>query len=150
LLTVSAFIVSPADHDGGEGNLEILPCGFIGELVVGGSQVALGYLKRKEQTEAAFCNHADYGRLYRTGDKARMLPDGTIECLGRIAFGQVKLRGQRIELQEVEKAAAKTSGCRVAVADVVEGNSYYFVLLNLVKLPDNRSGTPVADGFLRI
>lgn len=93
--TVSAFIVrAKSEDDPQNSGIELLQIGEEGELAVGGYQLADGYLKRKEQTDAAFVYHSEYGRLYRTGDKARMDSDGRIYCLGRISSGQVKLRGQ--------------------------------------------------------
>ncbi|KAK4495598.1 hypothetical protein PRZ48_012866 [Zasmidium cellare] len=122
LETVSAFVVKIPDENSSQSPaLEILKLGEEGELAVGGHQLADGYLNREEQTKAAFVEHPEYGLLYRTGDRARMLPDGKLECLGRISNGQVKLRGQRIELGEVEHAASRTSGCRDVVAEVIQG-----------------------------
>lgn len=92
LETVSAFIIPPAsDH---ADSTSILLVGEEGELAVGGHQLADGYLNRDEQTKAAFFQHSQYGRLYRTGDRARLTDEGKLECLGRISSGQVKLRGQ--------------------------------------------------------
>ncbi|KAG7285680.1 non-ribosomal peptide synthetase nps2 [Staphylotrichum longicolle] len=91
LATVSAFILKIPDEDSTNPEVKALPRGEIGELAVGGYQLADGYLNRLEQTSSAFID-TPYGRLYRTGDKAKMLPDGTLECLGRISDGQVKLR----------------------------------------------------------
>jgi non-ribosomal peptide synthetase component F len=90
--TVSAFIISIGEDK--SGNSDILPIGSEGELAIGGYQLADCYLNRPEQTEAAFFEHPQYGRLYRTGDRARLTEAGMLECLGRIAGGQVKLRGQ--------------------------------------------------------
>lgn len=93
--TVSAFILRPPRDEGSnDSNTDILPLGEEGELAVGGHQLADGYLNREEQTRAVFVQHPEYGRLYRTGDKARLLPDGKLECLGRMSSGQIKLRGQ--------------------------------------------------------
>lgn len=93
--TVSAFIVKPLETDGdANAQPEIVGIGEEGELAVGGYQLADGYLNRPEQTRAAFVQHERYGILYRTGDRARMTSVDTIECLGRISSGQVKLRGQ--------------------------------------------------------
>ena len=79
-----------------------LPIGVTGELYIGGLGVARGYLNRPELTAAKFIpNPLPNGKLYKTGDKARYLPNGNIEFLGRID-NQVKLRGFRIELGEVE------------------------------------------------
>ena len=79
--------------------------GDAGDLYIGGDGLALGYLKRPELTAERFIEHplAGEGRLYRTGDRARELPDGTIEFLGRLD-DQVKIRGHRVELGEVEAA----------------------------------------------
>ncbi|KAK4987719.1 hypothetical protein LTR66_007530 [Elasticomyces elasticus] len=122
LSTVSTYIMKPQDP---ASNVmcepAVVPVGQIGELIIGGHQLAQGYLNRESQTTTAFLRSDRYGPLYRTGDKARLLPDGSVECLGRIAAGQVKLRGQRVELGEIEETAGKTAGCRSAVAVVVSG-----------------------------
>lgn len=130
LSTVSAFVIAPADASSKNNDFSIVPWGDMGELAVGGHQLADGYLNRQEQTDSAFLETDKYGRVYRTGDKARFLPDGTIECLGRIQAGQVKLRGQRVELGEIEQAASKSPGCRIAVASVIEGILVLFCLVD--------------------
>ncbi|KAM3512625.1 hypothetical protein MY11210_003719 [Beauveria gryllotalpidicola] len=118
LETVSCFIIKPAADDYDSTSFDILPAGHVGELAVGGHQLASGYLNDELKTNKAFIE-SPYGRVYRTGDKAKMNQDGTLECLGRISDGQVKLRGQRIELGEIEHAALKTSGCHGATARVI-------------------------------
>lgn len=127
--TVSAFIMA-IDLEGNvsPNDLEILPLGQIGELVVGGSQLADGYINRPDENAKAFIDSPRYGRLYRTGDKARLLPSGEIECFGRISNGQVKLRGQRIELGEIEHVICKAPSVRSAVAIVSGGSLAAFVL----------------------
>ncbi|KAF7548269.1 hypothetical protein G7Z17_g7166 [Cylindrodendrum hubeiense] len=117
--TVSCFIVEEAEPEASEPQFKILPQGEIGELAVGGYQLATGYINRPDQTSSVFIQ-TPYGRVYRTGDKARLRSDGILECLGRISDGQVKLRGQRLELGEVEQAVLRTSGCHSAVAAVVK------------------------------
>ncbi|SEO94846.1 surfactin family lipopeptide synthetase A [Flavobacterium sp. CF108] len=84
---------------------KIQSVGVKGELLIGGIQVAKGYLNKPELTSQKFINNPfnkkDKYKLYKTGDMARWLPDGNIEYLGRID-GQIKLRGNRIELGEIE------------------------------------------------
>jgi natural product biosynthesis luciferase-like monooxygenase protein/amino acid adenylation domain-containing protein len=77
-----------------------LPAGVPGELVIGGAGVARGYLNRPDLTSEKFIS-TSLGRVYKSGDTARFLPDGRIEYLGR-ADGQVKVRGYRVELGEIE------------------------------------------------
>ncbi|TDC91352.1 non-ribosomal peptide synthetase [Actinomadura sp. 7K507] len=78
-----------------------LPPGVPGELCVAGDGVSLGYPARPDLTAERFGDHPRHGRFYRTGDQARVRHDGALELLGR-ADRQVKLRGHRIELGEVE------------------------------------------------
>ncbi|MEH1015823.1 amino acid adenylation domain-containing protein [Micromonospora sp. CPCC 206060] len=78
-----------------------LPPGVPGELCIAGAGVGAGYLNRPELTAERFGEHPDYGRFYRTGDIARLRHDGVLELSGR-TDRQVKLRGHRIELDEVE------------------------------------------------
>ncbi|KIW17100.1 hypothetical protein PV08_04291 [Exophiala spinifera] len=89
-----------------------------GELAVAG-QLADGYLNRPDHNEDAFVDLPGYGPIYKTGDRAVCLQDGTLEILGRISSGQVKIRGQRVELGEIEEVASKTNGVRLAIALVV-------------------------------
>ncbi len=85
--------------------LNPVPIGITGELHIGGVGLAKGYLNNPELTTEKFIphpfNNKPGARLYKTGDKARYLPDGNIEFLGRIDY-QVKIRGFRIELGEIE------------------------------------------------
>ncbi|MGD3108655.1 amino acid adenylation domain-containing protein [Streptomyces sp. YGL11-2] len=92
------------------------PVGVAGELCIGGVGVARGYLDRPELTAEKFVPDpfVPGGRLYRTGDLARWLADGTLEYLGRID-GQVKIRGNRVELGEVAGALRAVPGVRDAL-----------------------------------
>jgi amino acid adenylation domain-containing protein len=83
---------------------ELLPVGSIGEICIAGSGLARGYLNKAELTKEKFVqNPFAEGRMYKTGDLGRWLPDGSIEFAGR-KDDQVKIRGYRIELVEVENA----------------------------------------------
>jgi len=85
-------------------NLNPVPNGVPGELCIGGDGLAVGYFNRDELTAEKFIpNPFGAGRIYKTGDLARYLPDGDIECLGRNDH-QVKVRGYRMELGEIESA----------------------------------------------
>jgi thioester reductase-like protein len=79
-----------------------LPPGAVGEAWIGGASLAIGYSNRPDLTEQVFIQ-TSFGRMYRTGDMARWRHDGQLIVLGRID-GQVKLRGQRVELGEIEQA----------------------------------------------
>ena len=91
-----------------DGHLRPLPVGVPGELLIGGDGVTRGYLNRRELTDDRFVPNPFRGakeqrRLYRTGDLVTWRPDGRIDFLGRLDH-QVKIRGHRIELDEVELA----------------------------------------------
>ncbi|MCP4219266.1 MAG: amino acid adenylation domain-containing protein, partial [bacterium] len=92
----------------------LLPVGIAGELCLGGRGLAKGYFKRDALNEEKFItnsfspgtSHHSHHRIYRTGDRARWLPDGNIEFLGRIDQ-QIKIRGFRVEPGEIKNRLAK-------------------------------------------
>jgi amino acid adenylation domain-containing protein len=100
---------------------DLAPPGAVGELYIGGAGLARGYLGRDELTRERFVENSAFrgGRLYRTGDFARWLPDKTLECLGRVD-NQVKIRGFRIELGEVEAMLSRHQAVKQCVAIVRE------------------------------
>ncbi|TAG73445.1 MAG: amino acid adenylation domain-containing protein [Oscillatoriales cyanobacterium] len=101
--------------------LQPVPIGVAGELHIGGSGLARGYLQRDDLTTERFIPNPfrESERIYKTGDLARYLPDGNIECLGRLDF-QVKIRGFRIELGEIESVLVKHPKVQQAVVIVRE------------------------------
>jgi amino acid adenylation domain-containing protein/non-ribosomal peptide synthase protein (TIGR01720 family) len=128
-------------------HLELVPIGCGGELHVGGVGLARGYLNRPDLTAERFVPNAftlEPGqRLYRTGDLARYLPDGTIEYLGRIDH-QVKLRGFRVELGEIETVLCEQPGVKMAIVVVREDGPDHRSLVAYV-VPANSSPLSVNE-----
>ena len=133
---VSTFATTPASGDIPIGrairhvqtflldrHLQLVPIGVPGELYIGGIGVARGYLNRPELTAEHFVphpfSHTPGTRLYKTGDLGRYLPDGRLEFLGRVDH-QVKLRGFRVELGEIETVLEHHSMVRQAVVTTQE------------------------------
>ena len=122
----------------------IAPSGIVGELCIGGPNLARGYLNDSEKTAAAFRDDLPKAlalenvtkRLYKTGDLVKMRPDGIIEYLGR-KDKQVKLRGQRVELGDVEHHL------RQSLTSVVD-------LAVEVIAPANDLQNPILAAFLRL
>lgn len=98
-----------------------VPAGVAGEMYIAGDGLARGYLYDQELTAQKFIDNTveGEGRMYKTGDYARMLPTGGIEYIGRID-SQVKIRGYRIELREIEIALNKYELLKEAVVLVQE------------------------------
>ena len=99
-----------------DSDLTLVPLGVVGELLIGGVQVARGYLNREALTKDKFIDSPfKMGeRLYRTGDLARWLPSGDIAYMGRNDY-QVKIRGYRIELEEIESQLTMLEGIEQAL-----------------------------------
>jgi acyl carrier protein len=128
---------------------ELMPVGLVGELFIGGACVARGYLNHPELTEGRFVVNPFQpltdSRLYRSGDRARYLADGTIDFLGR-NDDQVKIRGYRIELGEIETALAEhpgVAGAAALVREVTPGDRRIVAYVVL------RPQAEVTDGELR-
>ncbi|MEE8586119.1 MAG: non-ribosomal peptide synthase/polyketide synthase, partial [Acidobacteriota bacterium] len=107
--------------------LRAVPAGIPGELLIGGANLARGYLGRPDLTAERFVpdpySNESGGRLYRSGDLAGLLPEGNIQFLGRIDH-QVKVRGFRVELGEVEAVLAghpELTQCAVLARDDPDG-----------------------------
>ena len=119
------------------------PVGVIGELYIGGMNLARGYLARPDLTAERFVPHpwslVGGERLYRTGDLACYQEDGTLEYHGRVDQ-QVKLRGYRVELGEIESVLRECEGVREAVALLREGQKGEKRLVAYV-VPDNHSNS---------
>ncbi len=100
----------------------LLPQGYSGEICISGFGLARGYLNRAELTSEMFIENPFMSgeRMYRTGDMARWLPDGSIEFLGRID-NQVKIRGFRIELGEIENCLLQHDDINSVVVHVKDG-----------------------------
>lgn len=95
--------------------LELLPQGTIGELCIAGAGVGPGYLNNQELTNNAFIeNPFGSGKLYKTGDLVKFKVNGELTYIGRKDF-QVKIRGQRIELAEIEHAIKQIAGIKDAL-----------------------------------
>ncbi|KAH7002686.1 hypothetical protein B0J12DRAFT_754035 [Macrophomina phaseolina] len=126
----------------------LLPVGAAGELWLDGPSVARGYLNNEAQTAKAFVTRRDWldpsrlRRFYRTGDLVRFKKDGSLQFVGR-KDTQVKIRGQRVELAEVEHKAALVLGKTASLAaEVVD--SKLVLLVEMMGAPDENVASGVA------
>jgi len=136
-----------------DSHLQPVPIGVAGELYVGGIAVGRGYLNDVEQTQRRFLrdpfSRRRGARLYGTGDLARWRPDGTLECLGRIDH-QVKIRGCRIELEEIEHVLMDHPAVQSAIVlaqDDVEGEAR--LVAHVVAAADRRPKASELREFLK-
>ncbi|MFG6100380.1 amino acid adenylation domain-containing protein [Leptothoe sp. ISB3NOV94-8A] len=121
--------------------LEDCPVWVPGQMHCAGVQLAQGYWRNKEKTEANFIQHPRTGeRIYQTGDLGRYLPDGNIEFLGRVDF-QIKLRGYRIEPGEVEATLMQHQSIKNAVVTTLKNTHENQALVAYIVLqPGEESG----------
>jgi len=112
-------------------HMQLCPVNVPGEIYIGGVALAHGYLNQPEKTAEAFLPHPfsnePGARLYKTGDLGILLPDGTIECLGR-RDSQVKVRGFRIELSEIEQVLLKHPAVEVGAVLAQKQSDATYVL----------------------
>ena len=116
-----AFVLDESDH--------VVPNGFVGELCLSGIQMAEGYYKQPQLTEKQFCVVNISGnsyKIYHTGDLARYNNDGLLEFVGRMDK-QVKIRGVRIELEEIESIIASYPHIISQTAQVTETSSNKYI-----------------------
>jgi amino acid adenylation domain-containing protein len=122
---------------GGQG--EVCPDWVTGELYIGGVGLASEYYKDEQKTAAAFIQHPQTKeRLYRTGDLGRWHPDGYIEFIGREDL-QIKIRGHRIELGDIEAAVQSVEGISDAIAIAVSRSSGVHMIAVFVMIAGNAS-----------
>ena len=105
-----------------DNELRRMPVGAVGELYISGYQISEGYLNLEDENEKAFIDNpfdrGDYSKLYRSGDLVRLLPDGTLGIVGR-RDSQVKIRGNRVELSEVESVIRELDCIKDVTVQVV-------------------------------
>ncbi|NJL58340.1 MAG: amino acid adenylation domain-containing protein, partial [Desulfobacteraceae bacterium] len=125
--------------------LQQVPAGNIGELYVGGIGLARGYVNRPDLTQARFIpNPYGTGRLYKTGDLAREMPDGNLEFLGR-SDHQVKIRGFRIEPGEIETLLSQHPMVREAAVAAYEDNIHKKRLVAYI-VPETEADSEAVNG----
>jgi amino acid adenylation domain-containing protein len=132
--------------------LEPVPVGVPGELFIGGDGVTRGYLRRPGQTAERYLPDpfavTPGRRLYRTGDRVRWRTGGVLEFLGRLDR-QLKVRGFRVEPEEVEAVLAGHSGVQACAVDVVDDARGDRRLVAYVAADDSVAGTYELRSFLR-
>ncbi|KAF2098822.1 polyketide synthase [Rhizodiscina lignyota] len=129
-------------------NMNPMPAGFPGEICIGGAGNAVGYVNRPEETARKFVPNRispsqdsleGWDKLYRTGDKGRMLESGFLHFMGRLdGDSQVKIRGMRIELEEIAKVIVSES--RSAIVDAAVSLRSSDLLVAFVVFSDDFTG----------
>lgn len=135
------WVVNPENH-----NL-VQPIGAVGELVVEGPTLARGYLDDLAKTQAVFIKDLKWPgglgpnrprRLYKTGDLVRQNSDGTLDFAGRKDF-QLKVRGQRVELGEVEYQLAAFPAIALSIAAMPQSGPYAHTLVGVLQLHQEKA-----------
>ena len=109
--------------------LEQMPIGAVGQIYTGGIGLARGYLNRELLSKEKFIEHSKLGRLYATGDIGKYDIEGNIEYLGRIDT-QIKLRGHRIELSEIENIILEYPSIKESVIKIVKEQLIAYIIGN--------------------
>lgn len=107
-----------------------------GELYIKGICLALGYVNDSEKTDERFINHPKLGRIYKTGDLVKINNDFSIQCLGRLD-GQVKIRGHRVELGEIEVQILKNKKITKAACKILAHNDAFIICAYVVGAVDS-------------
>jgi tyrocidine synthetase-3 len=121
-----------------DNNMNYQPIGVIGELYIGGDGLSKGYINRDDLNKKSFIDHPQLPgeRLYRTGDYAKWLPDGNIEFHGRID-NQLKIRGFRVELEEIESVISEIDGVIETVIKSVKVEEGDYRLIAFLNVPES-------------
>ena len=138
-----------------DAQLQPVPCGVPGELFVSGAGVAAGYLRRSELTAQKFianpyATSPAEQRLYRTGDRVRRLLDGSLDYLGRVDH-QVKIRGNRVELSEIEAVLAEYPTVQQSAAVIRERDGQkYIAAYFTARAADQTAGSALVADWNKI
>lgn len=115
-----------------DGRLSLAPLGVAGELAISSLQLSPGYLNRLKETSQAFIDDPEFGRLYKTGDRVRVVwtesGERKLDYLGRITSDQVKLNGRRVELPEIENVLSRIDCAARVVVIAADGRLIAFIL----------------------
>lgn len=136
-------------------NLNVLPVEWAGEVYIAGAGVAMGYLNNAAESQRKFLKDPmpslvgmrnGWTRMYRTGDKGVLRPDGTLEIIGRMEGDtQIKLRGLRIELQDIEKSIMDNADGRIKMAVVSPHGDPALLIAHAVLSPSGVSQESEAE-----
>jgi len=139
-------------------NLSVLPVGWSGEVCISGAGVAIGYINNAEESRVKFLTDPQpspvaiengWTRMYRTGDKGVLQQDGTLEIIGRMEGDtQIKLRGLRIELQDIEQSILEAAKGQVKGVVVTPHGDPTLLIAHAVLSPSDPSADNDVD-FLR-